>query len=264
MKKYSILLLLFVMSFCYAQEINQYKYALIPSKFDFLKETDQYQLNSLTKFLMEKQGFVAFLDSDDNMPEEMMVSNCSKVFVEVTSNGNFLASKLTVVLKDCKGKVLFTSEQGKSKEKDFKKAYQQALRNAFNSFNALHYNYTPVKNEAIANENTIVKKAVVVAPVVAAPVVTAEAATTNDVKTVQAQTTLNASELLFAQPITNGYQLIDSSPKVVMKIYNTSAKNTYTAIKGSTQGVFILKDNEWFFEHYQDDKLISEKVNVKF
>ena len=264
MKKYSILLLLFVMSFCYAQEINQYKYALIPSKFDFLKETDQYQLNSLTKFLMEKQGFVAFLDSDDNMPEEMMVSNCSKVFVEVTSNGNFLASKLTVVLKDCKGKVLFTSEQGKSKEKDFKKAYQQALRNAFNSFNALHYNYTPVKNEAIANENTIVKKAVVVAPVVAAPVVTAEAATTNDVKTVQAQTTLNGSELLFAQPITNGYQLIDSSPKVVMKIYNTSAKNTYTAIKGSTQGVFILKDNEWFFEHYQDDKLISEKVNVKF
>ena len=122
MKKYSILLLLFVMSFCYAQEINQYKYALIPSKFDFLKETDQYQLNSLTKFLMEKQGFVAFLDNDDNMPEEMMISNCSKVFVEVTSNGNFMATKLTVVLKDCKGKVLFTSEQGKSKEKDFKKA----------------------------------------------------------------------------------------------------------------------------------------------
>ena len=264
MKKYSILLLLFVMSCSYAQEIIQYKYALIPSKFDFLKEADQYQLNSLTKFLMEKQGFVAFLDSDDNMPEEMMVSNCSKVFVEVTSNGNFLATKLTVILKDCKGKILFTSQEGKSKIKDYKKAYHEALRNAFGSFNTLHYVYAPLKSESGAVAVKTVHKADIVAPAITVPVVTAAVATTNEVKTVQAQPTLNASELLFAQPITNGYQLIDSSPKVVMKIYNTSAKNTYTAVKGSTQGVFILKDNEWFFEYYQDDKLISEKVNVKF
>ena len=264
MKNYSILLLLFVMSFSYAQEINQYKYALIPSKYSFLREADQYQLNSLTKFLMEKQGFVAFLDNDDNMPEEMMISNCSKVFVEVTSNGNFMATKLTVVLKDCKGKVLFTSEQGKSKEKDYKKGYHEALRNAFNSFSALHYVYTPIKNESNVIENKSANKTDVAAPIVAVPVVTAVVATTNDVKPVEAQTTLNESELLFAQPITNGYQLIDSSPKIVMKIYSTSAKNTYTAIKGSTQGVFILKDNQWFFEYDQDDKLVSEKVNVKF
>ena len=265
MKKYSILILLFVFSWSYAQNINQYKYALIPSKFEFLREADQYQLNSLTQFLMDKQGFVAFLDSDSEMPEEMMRSNCNKIFVDVQSNGNFMATKLTVLLKDCKGKVLFTSAEGKSKEKDYKKGYHEALRNAFNSFSAFHYVYTPVKSESNANAIPVVKEAVEVAPVVNVPVVTtAVVVSTNNVKAVPAQPTINNAELLFAQPITNGYQLIDSTPKVVMKIYNTSAKNTYTAVKGTTQGVFILKDSEWFFEYYQDDKLISEKINVKF
>lgn len=268
MKKYSIFILLFVFSWSYAQDINQYKYALIPSKFEFLREVDQYQLNSLTQFLMEKQGFVAFLNTDENMPEEMMKSNCNKIYVEVLSDGNFMTTKLTVVLKDCKGKVLFTSAEGKSKEKDYKKGYHEALRIAFNSFSALHYVYTPVEKESNVVENpvvkeTVAKETVVVAPVVAVPVVTAAVVNPNDVQPVAKQTAKNESELLFAQPITNGYQLIDSTPKVVMKIYNTSAKNTYTAVKGSTQGVFILKDNQWFFEYYQEDKLISEKINVK-
>ena len=28
--------------------------------------------------------------------------------------------------------------------------------------------------------------------------------------------------------------------------------------------VLYLKDNEWYFEYYQNDKLVSEKVVVKF
>ena len=264
MKKYIVLLLLMVVTFSFAQEVNQYKYALVPSKFDFLREADLYEVNSLTQFLMEKQGFVAFLDTDENMPEEMMRSNCNKIYVEVQSNGNFMTTKLTVVLKDCKGKALFTSEEGKSKIKEYKKAYHEALRNAFQSFNTLHYVYTPDEKESKTMENPVVKETVNV-PVVAAPIVTAAVVSpTQDVKPVQTETAKNESELLFAQPITNGYQLIDSTPKVIMKIYNTSVINTFTGVKGGTQGVFILKDNQWFFEYYQNDKLVSEKINVKF
>lgn len=264
MKKYIALLLMFMVSFSFAQEVNQYKYALIPSKFNFLKDVDQYQLNSLTKFLMEKQGFVVFLDTDENMPEEIMLSNCNKIYVDVLSEGNFMVSKLSVVLKDCKGKILFTSEQGKSKEKDYKKGFQEALRNAFNSFSSLHYFYTPTENQSNATATPVVKQAVVVAPVFTTPAVTAAVVNpANDVKPVQG-TFKNDADLLFAQPITNGFQLIDTTPKVVMKIYNTSVKNTYTAVKASIQGVFILKDNQWFFEYYKDDNLVSEKINVKF
>ena len=34
--------------------LNQYKYFSVPERFEFLKESDQYQVNSLTKFLLQK------------------------------------------------------------------------------------------------------------------------------------------------------------------------------------------------------------------
>ena len=38
-------------------DLNQYKYVSVPDRFDFLKTSDQYQLSSLTQFLLTKQGF---------------------------------------------------------------------------------------------------------------------------------------------------------------------------------------------------------------
>jgi hypothetical protein len=74
----------------------------------------------------------------------------------------------------------------------------------------------------------------------------------------------SVSSQLFAQPITNGFQFINAEPKVIYKIYITSLKDLYIAAKGSLQGVLISKNNEWFFEYYQNEKLLSEKVEVKF
>jgi hypothetical protein len=36
------------------------------------------------------------------------------------------------------------------------------------------------------------------------------------------------------------------------------------AKKGEVQGVLVAKNNQWFFEFYQGDQLISEKIEVKF
>jgi hypothetical protein len=71
-------------------------------------------------------------------------------------------------------------------------------------------------------------------------------------------------ELLYAQVTPTGFQLVDASPKVVFKLNKTSVPTLYTAIKGNTQGVLIQKDNHWFFEYYESEKLVSEKVAVKF
>ena len=49
-----------------------------------------------------------------------------------------------------------------------------------------------------------------------------------------------------------------------MKIFKTSNSNCFIAVKGNIQGVLIAKDNQWYFEYYQNDKLISEKIDVKF
>ena len=230
MKKYIILLLVLFSSLGFSQTINDYKYAIVPSKFSFLKEKNQYRLNLLTKLLMEKYGFVTFFDTDI-LPSEVAENNCNKVFVDVLSNGNMFVTKLSVVLKDCKNTVLFTSLEGKSQEKDYLISYNQALREAFNSFDALHYKYNDSDVSKISN-------------------------TINDV---------NLSQIaLFAQPIVNGFQLIDSTPKVIMKIYKTSSPICFIANKNNIQGVLISKDNQWFFEYLYNSNLVSEKVEVKF
>ena len=74
----------------------------------------------------------------------------------------------------------------------------------------------------------------------------------------------STSDLLYAQATATGYQLVDASPKVVYKLYKTSRSDLFIAMKGNNQGVLIQKDNQWFFEYYENATLVSEKVAVKF
>lgn len=237
MKKIVILFFLLIGSLSFAQtSVNNYEYIIVPAKFAFQNTNDQYRLNTLTKLLLEKYGFKVFLDTDV-LPAELVEQNCNKLYADVESVGNFVTTKLKISLKDCRNNVLYVSDEGKSKEKDWAKSYNLALREAAKSFDKLQYRYVPA----------IQQKEV----------------TTKQETAVVASQNLN-SETLFAQPITNGFQLIDTTPKVIMKIFKTSNSNTFTAIKGTIQGVLVAKDNEWFFEYYENDKLISEKLDIKF
>jgi hypothetical protein len=243
MKKYIILLVVLASSLGFSQTINDYKYAIVPSKFTFLKEKDQYRLNTLTKLLMEKYGFVTFFDTDI-LPTEVAENNCNKVFVEVQSNGNMFMTKMSIVLKDCKNTILFTSVEGKSREKEYQTSYNQALREAFNSFETLEYKYIGngnVNSNVNTKENSNVKDSNVI---------------DDNIKGIDL--------VLFAQPIENGFQLIDSTPKVIMKIYKTSSPICFIANKNNIQGVLVSKENQWFFEYISNSKLVSEKVEVKF
>jgi hypothetical protein len=240
MKKITFLLLL-VTSIGLAQDLNQYKYVLVPAKFSFLKEKNQYNLNLLSKMYMQQFGFETYFDNDE-APNDFFENNCNKIYFDVLENNNMFSTKLTVVLKDCKGKVLFTSKEGSNKEKEYKTAYNLALREAFNSMKTIQYKYA---GDKVVEENKVVQETKI---------------------EVQNQS-LNSENLvlsqLFAQPITNGFQLINAEPKVIYKIYKTSVKDLYLATKGNLQGVLISKNNEWFFEYYQNEKLLSEKVEVK-
>ncbi len=237
-----MLLLLFSANLLVAQmSVNQYQYVIVPAQYGFQREADEHKLNNLTKLLFEKYGFKVFLDTD-SLPEEITDSNCDKLYADVISTGNFTRTKLQVILKDCKKNKVFASTVGTSKEKEFKVAYTQALRAAFQSFDSLQYVYTPQK------KNSEIQKT-----------------------DASANSTLILSEsfdedaaMLYAQAIVNGFQLVDANPKVVMKIYKTSNLNTFIAVKEKMQGVLLMKDNQWFFEYYENEKLVSEKINVKF
>jgi hypothetical protein len=254
MKKILLLVLVFAFSnVIIAQNLNGYKYALVPSKFSYWKEQDKYRVSTLSKLFMQKYGFEAYLDSEA-APNEFLSNTLNKVYVDLITNNGMFATRIKVVLKDYSGKVLFTSKEGTSKAKDYYAAYSEALREAFSSFETLYHKYDEKMGADLRQSEVKPFKEIVAEP----------KAIVVESKEVAPVSTGTISIQLYAQPIQNGFQLVDAEPKVVMKLYKTSVKDVYTAIRGNSQGVFVTKNNGWFFEYYQNDKLVSEKVNVKF
>lgn len=124
------------------QSLDQYKYILIPETYEFTGEVDQYRLNSMTKFLFEKEGFNTLMKTEER-PADLRQNPCLGLTPKLENNSGIFVSKLVLKLEDCYGKVVFASEEGRSREKEFEAAYQEALRWAFESVKELNYQYDP-------------------------------------------------------------------------------------------------------------------------
>lgn len=263
-------LCLSVAAFAQSEKINNYKYIIVPKKFDFFKEENRFNLNSLTKMIFEKQGFTAYF-SDEQLPPDLALNRCRALYGDLKNEGGLLRTRLSIVIKDCFGQVLYTSAEGSSKEKDYQKAYYESLREASNDLPlSLQYNYVgdAASNAYFQQASPVAATAATTAPVQAAPqqqTATAPAATPQPASQPATATPVTTGEqTLFAQPIANGYQLVDTTPKVVLKMYKTSQADSYTAMGDGKNGVVFKKGNDWFFEYYQNDKLVSEKLSIKF
>ena len=231
MKKLLLLLILFVSVSAFSQSINDYQYVIVPIKFDFLKEKDQFRLSTNTKIMLQKYGFKSFLSTDD-IPTEIINNQCSYATAFIEENNNMFVTKIKLVLKDCKQKVLFETEFGTSRTKQFATAYNEALRMAAKSFETLNYKYN----------GTTITEIVSVVPIVTQVPISNDRVSNNQNK--------NSETFYFAQPTAFGFQVVDSEPKVIMKLYTTSQKNVFIGEKGNSNGVVLLKENQWFFEYY--------------
>lgn len=149
----AVLLLIHFSSF--AQSVNDYQYVIIPEKFDFARSIDEYQLNSLTQFLFNKYGFDSYRERDEK-PFGLENGGCNALYANVESRSNFRISRLKVILEDCDGNVIFVSEEGRSKEKEYKKSYHEALRDAFISIQELQYSYNGTSQEKKKTTETTV------------------------------------------------------------------------------------------------------------
>jgi hypothetical protein len=243
MKKLVFVFVLFS-SFCFAQNVNHYKAVIVPLKFDFIQKNNQYRLCTLSKANLVNAGFTVFY-ANEILPKEYN-DRCELLYYDIVKENAFLATKFHIELKDCSGNLIYKSDSGYTKEKDTELAYTDALNKAFISVNNLHYKYEKLN---VATPVVTLKEEVV--PVVASAVSTPVIQKSD-------------SNLVYAQATATGYQLVDASPKVIFKLYTTSKSDVYLAIKGTIQGAFIQKDKEWFFEYYENEKLVSEKVAVKF
>ncbi len=268
-KFFSVLITCFIVVSVFSQSnLNDYKYVIVPNKFDFLKEQDQYQLNSLTKFLFNKYGFEAIMEGDV-YPVDLGGNRCLALRSDVLKESGMFKTKLTVELKDCNDQVVYTSVVGESREKEYKKSYVEALRQAFKSIENLNYSYVPNKNSATIS--TVKKEAT---HAVEIEKLKKEIKTLKEAEKVVVETKPIAekvikksveeasSNVLYAQAIENGFQLVDSSPKVVYKIKSTGVNNVFLVENRSA--IIYKKGNVWTLEFYADNTLLQEELNIKF
>lgn len=237
MKKVILLFVLFVYSFSFAQE--NYKYVIVPKKFEFFKEDNKYNVNLMTKSFFEKEGFQVFYDTD-NFPEDLAKNRCLALFANATKDNTMFSVKINIELKDCYNKLIYTSDQGSTREKDYDKAYPIAFRAALNSLKGnLNFKNSTVKSsdfeDKIVEEKPILKS----------------------------NSIINTSELR-AIPTESGYTLVNYSDNVVMVLYSTSLDTVFLAGKESFKGVLLKKNSGWFFEYDFDGIVYSEKIEVKF
>ncbi len=240
------IVLIFIIVFSLlTQAQEKYKYVVVPEQFSFFKEANKYNLNSLTKSFFESEGFTVFYDTDD-LPEELLKNRCFALYVNVVENNSMFVTKNTVEVKDCKNKVLATSIEGTSREKDFDRAYNQALRTALTSLKG-KLNLTTENLVASSKVEQALEKPKVLEDII--PV----------------GKELENKNLLYALPTNIGFKLVNAIPNVIFKLQKTSIDNLYLAERGMMDnGLFYKKGESWFYEYYKNDKLIIEKIEVKF
>ena len=307
-------------TFVGSAQLNDYKYMIVPKKFDGFKNENQYQTSTVVKFLFERNGFTAVYA--DNLPLDLTKDRCLGLTVGFVDKSSMFTTKTILELKDCTGEVVFKTNEGRSKKKEYKASYNEALSQSFDSFASLNYSYEPkvveieqsepeqeepvtvsFKNDVKTVNDTLMidKKDDAMVDQIATKEVQyykdnrpvesniKKGASTAEKKMVEQKATKEeqsfksmepvASEIrkasdisaaktivgvLYAQEIPNGYQLVDSTPKIQLKIFKSSMPNVYIAKADDKDGVVYTSDGKWFFEHYEVDQVIREELEIKF
>jgi hypothetical protein len=251
MKNTLIIIFLFASNFfVFGQEkkVPNYKYIIVPERFSFLKQNDQFQTSSLTKFLLKKNGFTVVLDSEE-YPTELKNDPCNALTAEIIDKSSFFTTTVLIELKNCAKKTIYTSEEGSSKLKDYKQGFHESIRNAHASMSNIKFVALedPVIKEPIANIPKTSKTVEVI------PTIVQKRSVNKD---------LRETDTLYAQPNENGFQLIDLKPEVVFLILKTNLKDVF--IIKDKNGILYKNSTTWFAAFYENGELVEKKYEIKF
>jgi hypothetical protein len=220
------------------KRLSDYSFVVVPDEFEFLSKANQYQLNDMAKYYLTKNGFNTYYFSE--LPS---VDNCDGLWADVESIAGFTRTKILVVLKDCKGIEVYRSQPGASKQKEYKKSYQDALRKAFLSFEELNVQQKAVVVRTIASVVSSQEASVVIAPL-------ESKSNRGPVNKFNAYT-YNAKSYLLKR-VEGGYNVYDASgAELILKGTIEDSENGYRAM------VFDANYQGYFLEN-NDLKLVDE------
>lgn len=127
MKKISMFVLAVCSTIAFAQKVSDYKYVMIPEKFQTFKNS--YGLEaSLAKALQGKK-YEILPEAMDKWPTVARNNSCNVVTAEVVNDKNLFTNKVILQFKDCNKKVIFESK-GRSDIKEFEEGFADALKEA--------------------------------------------------------------------------------------------------------------------------------------
>ena len=260
--------------------INDFKYVSVPESYSFLKLKDQYKLNSLTIFLFEKNKFTV-LNSFQNYPSDLAQNRCLLLKSDVISKKGFLKTKLQLVLTDCRDNIVFSSEIGQSKLKEYKKAFQEALRGAFVSVGDLNYTYSGAIPYSTTTSPAIVAGETRENQVLSSPVTLAPEAPTSPITDIEVKAAAaivpptppgivpkissgeNAAVSgLIIKPTNSGFDFVDNITKKVMYSAQATLFENVYIIEGQS-GIMYKRGSAWVREYYEQNKTIIEALNVR-
>ena len=218
--------------------LSDYSFVVVPDEFEFLSKANQYQLNDMAKYYLTKNGF-----NTDYFSELPSVDNCDGLWADVESIAGFTRTKILVVLKDCKGIEVYRSQPGASKQKEYKKSYQDALRKAFLSFEELDVQQKSVVVRPSASDVSSQEASVVITPL-------ESKSNRGPVNKFNAYT-YNAKSYLLKR-VEEGYNVYDASgADLILKGTIEDSENGYMAM------VFDANYQGYFLEN-NDLKLVDE------
>lgn len=153
MKKLSIIMSTFCIMFTFAQKVSDYKYVVLPEKYEDFKKNHFGMDKVLAKILKTKKYTVLSSENKSTWPSEA-TNQCKLINANILNASSLFRTKVTVEFKDCDNKVL-SSYKGMSLEKEYEIGYPEALTEALVTlpFSNPIVKEIPVENTVISEPN---------------------------------------------------------------------------------------------------------------
>ncbi len=290
MKKNWVFILLILSGFCIGNaqhELSGFKYVIVPTKYEGFKKENQYQTSTLIKYLLVERGINAVYDNA--LPADLYNDRCLGVKAILVDESGTFTTKAHIYFQNCQLKEVYRTKTGTSKIKDYKGAFQEAIREAFESLDNFTYSYKPgdekevtlnfdndVRNlEQDVKEQSTEKSIEMAAVEANQEELPAKGNTEIETKTSELPVVPVATEetqvipeeedlTWYAQKIANGYQLVDKSPKVRLRLFHTKQADVFLAESDAHRGIVYQDNGAWYFDYYLEGKLIHKPLDIKF
>jgi hypothetical protein len=229
MKNFSIFVLFLFSIHSFAQ---QNKVIIISNKYEFQKEKNTYNINTMLKAILVSNNYQVFFE-DEVLPVEIAQNRCKALAGVLVDNSNMFLTKMKFQIKDCQNNLLFETAEVKTREKDIQNAYIEIIK--------------LLSPELKKYDATIIQEK----EVVATPEIDER------LKISEFKTYLNCRfEQSLGDPVT---EVRDSNDNLLLLLQKTKNPNVFIAYKEGAIGAFTKTDKKCIFEYYIDGKYMVEE-----